>query len=264
MVATDEPPAPTRERMSIALIGHGRMGREVEALALSAGHRIAARFDSTSAVDGTGPERESLTEADVAIDFSVPRAVLANVRAVADAGLPIVIGTTGWDADVPAAREIVESRGTGLVRGANFSIGANLFLELVRQAGGAFDGFEGFDPYVLEHHHRGKVDAPSGTALRLAEALLRAIRRKTRIQAGNPDGPIQADALQVASVRAGAAFGEHRVGFDAEDEAIELVHTARGRRGFARGALLAAEWILGRRGAFEFADVLADRRKGRT
>ena len=154
---------------------------------------------------------------------------------------------------------IVEDRGTALVRGANFSIGANRFFELVAEAARLFDRFQDYDPYVWEHHHHGKADAPSGTALRLAEALVESIGRKVRIQPGNPEGSIEDDALHVSSVRAGAAFGQHRVGFDSEDDTIELVHTARGRRGFARGALVAAEWILDKRGVFEFSDVLADR-----
>jgi 4-hydroxy-tetrahydrodipicolinate reductase len=182
---------------------------------------------------------------------------MPNIRRVAKAKVPMVVGTTGWYDGLEEARQLIEKHESVLVFGANFSIGANLFLKMAEYAARLFNAFPEYDPYVVEHHHRDKVDAPSGTALRLAEQLLAHTERKTRIQAGNPTGKIASDALHVVSLRAGAAFGRHDLCFDSPTDTVELVHTARNREGFAQGALYAAEWIRGKKGVFEFADLLA-------
>ena len=145
-----------------------------------------------------------------------------------------------------------------LVYGWNFSVGANLLLALVALAARSLDRFEEYDPYILEHHHRGKIDAPGGTARRLARAIIEATRRKTESQVERPEGSIRPEQLHVVSLRAGAAFGQHRVGFDSEADCLEIVHTARGRQGFARGAVLAAEWVQGKTGFIEFSKVLEE------
>lgn len=238
------------------------MGSEINRLARAGGHEIALALDVDANPKGAGLGQEALAGIEVAIDFSVAGAVLTNIRRVAEAGVPMVVGTTSWYERLDEARQIIETAGTGLIYGANFSIGANLFTRLVEQAARLFDPFTDYDPYLFEHHHRGKADAPSGTALRLAERVIDSMQRKSRVQAGNPDGEIAADALHVASLRAGAAFGQHRVGFDATTDSVELVHTARGREGFARGALLAAEWIKERRGFFSFSEMLDEQGEG--
>ncbi len=242
--------------MKLALLGYGRMGHEVERVAPARGHQVVVRLDIDDNGHGAGITRESFAGVDTAIDFSQPRAVLDNVDRATQIGIPMVIGTTGWGEQLDDVRRMVEQRGAALVYGANFSVGANLFFRLAEHAARLFDAFDEYDPYVLEHHHRDKIDAPSGTALRVAELVVNASRRKSRLQTGNPAGAIDPDALHVASLRAGGAFGEHRVGFDSSADAVQLVHSARGREGFARGALLAAEWIHDKVGFFEFGTVL--------
>jgi len=242
----------------LALVGRGRMGQEIERLARAEGHRVQFAIDLPENAGGAALSREALSGVEAVIDFSQPEAVLPNIRRVAEAGVPMVVGTTGWYDGLGEARRWIETHQTALVYGANFSIGANLFLKLADYAARLFDRFPAYDPYVLEHHHRDKVDAPSGTALQLAERLLARTRRKSRMQVGNPVGKIPPEALHVASLRAGAAFGRHGVGFDGATDSVELVHTARNREGFARGALFAAEWIQGKRGVFEFSEVLTE------
>jgi len=242
--------------MNVALLGYGRMGHAVEAAATARGHEVHVKLDVDDNADGAGIDAARFAAVDVAVDFTQPSAVLDNVEATMRVGVPLVIGTTGWDDRAGEVRSIVEEHDGALVHAANFSIGANLFLRIIERAAALFDRFDDYDPYVFEHHHRNKIDAPSGTALRLAQAVIDGIDRKTHVQGGNPDGAIEPDGLHVASLRAGKAFGEHRVGFDGETDVIELVHLARGRDGFAHGAVLAAEWIAGRRGFFSFDQVL--------
>lgn len=244
--------------MNLAVVGRGRMGSEVERLARAEGHTIRFAIDLPENAGGAGLTTEALSGVDAVIDFSHPEAVMPNLRRVVQARVPMVVGTTGWYDTLEQARRLVEKHESALVFGANFSIGANLFLKVADYAARLFNPFPQYDPYVVEHHHRDKVDAPSGTALRLAEGLVGLIDRKTRIQAGNPAGKIDPDALHVASLRAGAAFGRHAVGFDGSSDVVELVHTARNREGFARGALFAAEWVRGKKGVFEFADLLTE------
>ena len=242
--------------MILGLTGQGRMGKEVERLALQGGHEIGLSLDEHSNADGVGLSKDALAGMDVVIDFSWPEAVLENIRRVAEAGVPMVVGTTGWYDHLEKARELIQTHRTALVYGANFSIGANLFLKLAKIATRLFDPFHAYDPYVFEQHHREKVDAPSGTALRLAEIVVTNTDRKTRVQIGNPEGTIDPKALHVSSLRAGGASGRHDVGFDSSADSVEIVHTARNREGFARGALFAAEWVRGKKGVFEFADLL--------
>lgn len=240
--------------MKLALLGSGRMGREVERLANAADHEIVVSLDSQTNPGGDAL-RDAIADADVVVDFTRPEAALRNIEDIAQAGLPMVVGTTGWYDKIDKVREIVRAQGTGLVWAANFSIGAQALLRLVEHAAKFLDRFEEYDPYVVEHHHRGKRDAPSGTGLRLAEKIIASMSRKDQSLSGNPDGQIPPRAVHVASVRAGEAFGQHKVGFDAAAESIELTHTARSREGFARGALYAAEWIRQRTGVFEFSEL---------
>ena len=240
--------------MKLALLGSGRMGREVERLAHATGHEIVVSLDSQTNPGGDAL-RDAVADADVVVDFTRPEAALRNIEDVARAGLPMVVGTTGWYDEINKVREIVRAQDTGLVWAANFSIGAQALLRLVEHAAKFLDRFEEYDPYVVEHHHRGKRDTPSGTGLRLAEKIIASMSRKDQSLSGNPEGRIPLRSVHVASVRAGEAFGQHKVGFDAAAESIELTHTARSREGFARGALYAAEWIRQRTGVFEFSEL---------
>ena len=244
--------------MKLALLGSsGRIGRAVQRLAASANHEVVASFDIDTNPGGSAL-RDALGTADVVMDFTQPQGVLQNIREVAQAGLPLVVGTTGWYDALPEAGEIVKRHGTGMVWGANFSIGALLLMRLTEQAASFLGRFPEYDPYVVEHHHRGKGDAPSGTGMRLAERIVDSMARKHRVLEGNPDGEIQSDALHVTSVRAGEAFGTHTVGFDAASETLQVTHTARGRDGFALGALYAAELIRHRTGIYEFSELFEE------
>ncbi len=241
--------------MKLALLGSsGRMGSVVQRLAVAADHEIVASFDHETNPGGLAL-RDALGGAEVVIDFTHPEVVLRNIAEVAGTGLPMVVGTTGWYDALDEVRKIVDRHGTGLVWGANFSIGALLLMRLTEHAAAFLDRFPEYDPYVVEHHHRGKLDAPSGTGKRLAERIVGSLSRKHEVVEGNPGGKIPDDALHIASVRAGEAFGTHTVGFDAAAETVSLTHTARGRDGFALGALHAAELILNRTGVYEFSEL---------
>lgn len=241
--------------MRIALIGYGKMGKEVERAAKAREHDIVGVFDS-----GKRLSMESVREvnADVAIDFTQPNAVLTNIRVCAKAGVPLVIGTTGWDESLEKAKKMIEEAGTGCIIGSNFSVGVNLFLDIVRKASRAVNA-AGYDAYIVEEHHRSKKDFPSGTALRLGDAVLSGLTAKSRVSAELKHGePPQADTLMISSVRAGAITGTHTVGFDSVEDSIELTHRAKSRQGFAAGSVRAAEWIRKRKGFYRFEEHLFD------
>lgn len=221
--------------MKIALIGYGVMGQLVAAEARKAGDEIGVVFTSTDNVVA-----EKLVGHDVAVDFSVGEAVLKNIEACARAKVPLVEGTTGWKQHESEARRIVGEHSTAMVYGANFSIGVNVFYRIVKHASALFAAVDGYAPFIEESHHNRKRDAPSGTALKLRDLMSKHL---------GPDIP-------TSSTRAGYIPGTHRVGFDSEADQVLLTHTARSRQGFASGALLAAHWIAGRTGVFEFGEVM--------
>jgi len=228
--------------MRIALIGNGAMGQLVAAEANAAGDEVATTVTSKDRDLKTGELAEKLRGHDVAIDFSIGEAVLKNIEACARAGVPLVEGTTGWKAHEQTARQIVTEHSAALVYGANFSIGVNLFYRIVERAAALFASVDGYAPFIEEAHHMRKRDAPSGTALQLRELMAKHL------------GP----EIPTAATRAGYIPGTHRVGFDSEADQILLMHEARSRRGFAAGALVAAHWIAGRSGVFQFSDVIED------
>ncbi|SPE42999.1 Dihydrodipicolinate reductase (fragment) [Candidatus Sulfopaludibacter sp. SbA3] len=184
---------------------------------------------------------------DVAIDFSIPSAVLRNVEGVAALGVNMVIGTTGWQEHAGSIRAAVEKHGIGLVWSPNYSVGVNAFFRLVAEAAKLLAGQPEYGSWAWEIHHSTKKDAPSGTLLKLVEEMKKAG---------------YARPIDVGSNRAGAHPGTHEIGFDSSSDSITLRHTARSREGFARGALKAAQWVMGRRGFYEFADIVFDRGRG--
>ncbi len=244
--------------MKVALIGYGRMGRAVEQAAAARGHEVVARIDLDGNLEGRGITTESLNGAEVAVEFSVPEAAPANVAALAACGADTVSGTTGWYDRLDEVRSAVERAGSGLIYAPNFSLGMQLFFRLARLAGRLSDGLEGYDAYVVEAHHRHKKDHPSGTARRLAEILLAELSGKERWELGPPEGPVDPGALQVTAIRAGEIPGTHTVGLDGPDDSIVVRHEARGRAGFARGAVAAAEWVRGRSGIFTLEEMLEE------
>jgi 4-hydroxy-tetrahydrodipicolinate reductase len=231
--------------MKIALIGNGAMGQLVAEQAKAAGDEAGAVVTSKDRDLKADQVADKIRGHDVVIDFSVGEAVLRNIEACARARVPLVEGTTGWKAHEEAAKQIVTEHNAALVYGANFSIGVNLFYHIVERAAALFAAVDGYAPFIEEAHHMRKRDAPSGTALQLRELMQKHL------------SPDIAD-IPTASTRAGYIPGTHRVGFDSEADQILLVHEARSRRGFASGALLAAHWIVGRTGVFQFADVIKE------
>jgi 4-hydroxy-tetrahydrodipicolinate reductase len=231
----------------VAVVGYGKMGREVESVLRERGHQPVC-ID----LDDSFPEG-----CDVGIDFTQPEVVVDNVRAAMRACRRYVVGTTGWVARQDEVRQIVEQAGGGLVHASNFSLGVNLYYRVVRQAAAVMARFADYDPYVLEKHHRQKKDAPSGTAKVLA-GIVAASGGPRQHAIDLFDGAIPADAFHVSSVRAGGIIGEHVVGFDSGTDEILIEHRARTRRGMASGAVIAAEWIATRQGFHSFEAVLDD------
>ena len=223
--------------MKITLIGHGAMGQLIERLATEKGHTIEAVIDHPFAVNDLAARVKG---SDVAIDFTTAEAVRRNVEACMIAGVPLVEGTTGWHAERGEIEGIVRNADGTLVFGANFSIGVNLFYRVVDFASELFAKFPEYEAFLEEQHHSRKKDAPSGTALKLKEVVSRHITND----------------LSVSATRAGNIPGTHRVGFDGPADQILLEHTARSREGFASGAIVAAEWIVGKKGFHDFTDVI--------
>jgi 4-hydroxy-tetrahydrodipicolinate reductase len=234
--------------MRIALIGYGKMGREIEAAAISQGETIAKTFDIGNPVDVA-----SLADVDVCIEFSTPQTVLQNIRVALEAKKDIVVGTTGWYEQVPEIKKLVKD--SGLLYSPNFSIGVNIVFRLAKAAAEMMNKQAQYDPYIHELHHNQKMDSPSGTALKLADILLSQIDRKKTIQGQALDRRIKPEELHVSSTRVGTFAGTHTVGFDSDADLIEITHTAKTRRGFALGAVRAAQWLKGKKGVFTMDDV---------
>ena len=225
--------------MKLAIIGYGAMGQLVAKLAAEQGHEISVTLRSRDAERSTEELAGLLRGCDVAIDFSVAAVVIRNVKACASAELPLVEGTTGWQSRLDEAKNVVSQNDGALIYGANFSVGVQVFYRIAASASELFHSLESYDAFIEEAHHKRKRDAPSGTALQLGEIVASYLSRE----------------VPVSSTRAGYIPGTHRVGFDSPSDQIILEHTARGREGFAAGALLAANWIVGRKGVYEFSEV---------
>ena len=243
--------------MNIALIGYGKMGNQIEKCASAKNIHISAIFTSKNNIGGIGLTKNALKDVDVCIDFSTPISVLANIQAAAKCGKHVVVGTTGWYDKIRAVKKITEERHIGLVYSPNFSLGVNVFLQLVGSTAHHFDAFDLYDVAIDEIHHRGKADSPSGTALQIGQTVLQHLRSKKELLHEVPHEPVRPHQLQISSTRLGHTVGIHRVTFDSEADTIEMTHTAKNRCGFALGALVAAEWIFNRKGFFTMKDVLA-------
>jgi 4-hydroxy-tetrahydrodipicolinate reductase len=222
----------------LAIVGYGKMGRMIESLAPEYGFSVHARVDvhdDLSAAKG----------ADVAIEFSTPNAAVGNIETLAALGVPAVVGTTGWIPEMDRVRSAVELHGAGLVWSPNFSIGVNVFSRLVKEAARLLADEPQYGAWAWEIHHHTKKDAPSGTLIKLVNEM----------KSAGFDRPVD-----VGSNRAGAHPGTHEIGFDSAADTITLRHSARSREGFARGALKAAQWIPGKKGVFEFSEILISSR----
>jgi len=225
---------------SIAIIGDGKMGQAIRQLATEKGWTIAAMIGERESANGRGITASSLGNADVAVEFTQPDAAVANLTASLRAGVPVVVGTTGWYDSLGEVTRIAAETGTGLLWSPNFSLGVNVMIELARYAGTLMKPLEGFDAHIVETHHSRKKDAPSGTAIAIGKAASDALDRP----------------IPTTSVRTGSVPGTHELIFDGAFEQLTLTHLARDRRVFAEGALQAASWLIGKKGVFTMRDVL--------
>jgi 4-hydroxy-tetrahydrodipicolinate reductase len=229
------------EPRRLAIVGYGKMGRLIEQLAPEYGFAVALKLDEFNNANFEGLTAENFHAIDAAIDFSIPSAVRRNAEGIAALGVNLVIGTTGWLEEIDAVKVAVERHGTGLVWSPNYSVGVNAFLRIVAEAAKLLAAQPEYGAWAWEIHHSSKKDAPSGTLLKLVERMK---------QAG------YARPIDTGSNRAGAHPGTHEIGFDSAADTIVLRHTARSREGFARGALQAAKWVVGKKGFFEFSEIV--------
>lgn len=227
--------------MRIAIVGYGRMGKAVAALASERGHEIHAAVDSGDNAGGRALTRERLAGVDVAIEFTRPEAAVSNLERLIELGIPSVTGTTGWTAALPRITDLVHARKGALLHAASFSAGVHLFLRVAQELARNFSGFPEFAASIREEHHAAKLDAPSGTALLL-------LRRLVDVD--------ESRSFPITSVRAGTVPGTHILSFEGPHETVSLSHIARDRQAFAAGALAAAEWLPGRTGVFTFEHLL--------
>jgi 4-hydroxy-tetrahydrodipicolinate reductase len=243
--------------MNIAIIGYGQMGHKIEEAAKSRQFKVIARIDPNNMdAEYQQIDERSIRNADVCIDFSHPGSVLTNIKEVSRFEKKLVVGTTGWYDQLKEVKSIVQSARTGMIYAANFSLGMNLFYKIIESASSMFNIFDEYDVAGLELHHNKKADSPSGTAKTLVDIIIRNMSRKTKPLYNLPDGKIQSEELHFSSVRCGSIPGTHRVIFDSPADSIEVSHIVRNRDGFATGAILAAEWIIGRNGIFTFENLI--------
>jgi 4-hydroxy-tetrahydrodipicolinate reductase len=229
--------------MKIALVGYGKMGKLIAQLAPQFDCEVALTLDELNNANGAGMTPRNFQGIDVAIEFSTPDAALENIECLAALGVNTVVGSTGWFGEMDRARKAVKMHGTGLVWSANFSIGVNVFQRAVAETARLLKDQMAYEAWAWEIHHSAKKDAPSGTLIKLVDAMREAGYERT---------------IDQAASRAGAHPGTHEIGFDSAADTITLRHTARSREGFARGALMAARWVDGKKGFYEFREILFD------
>lgn len=227
--------------MNLALLGYGKMGKMIDGLAPEYGFTVTHRLDENNNADQSAMTPERFQGVDVAIEFSTPEVCLANVRRLAELRVNTVVGTTGWLGQMDEVKAMIAAAQTGFVWSPNYSIGVNVFFRLINEAARLLADEKEYGAWAWEIHHDTKLDAPSGTLLKLVEEMK---------QAG------YARPIDVSSNRAGRHPGTHEIGFDSAADTITLKHAARSREGFARGALKAAQWVAGKRGFYEFSETL--------
>jgi 4-hydroxy-tetrahydrodipicolinate reductase len=245
--------------MKVLIVGYGNMGKEVEAVLQERGHSVSGRVDPhASGADLPELTHESLEQSDVVIEFSLADSVIPNCRHYARSRTPAVVGTTGWYESADKAKEITEGSGIGYLYGSNFSIGAHLFFEMTKRLASIINPFSDYDIMMYELHHKHKKDSPSGTALNLGDAIIENCRRKTKPAVETLHREIEAEELHIGSVRGGSIPGTHTVIADSPADSLEITHRARSRKGFAAGAVGAAEWLVSRQGFFRVEDYISE------
>ncbi|MEL6924478.1 MAG: 4-hydroxy-tetrahydrodipicolinate reductase [Bacteroidota bacterium] len=236
--------------MKIAILGYGKMGKTIEQLALDKGHEIVLRIDDKNVDQLTA---DNLRQADVAIEFTRPEAAVGNIGCCFDAGVPVVSGTTGWLDQMAVVKERCESKNGGLFYASNYSVGVNIFFAINRQLAKMMNEQPQYTVDMEEIHHTQKLDAPSGTAITLAEGIMDEIKGKT---SWVNEATTEAQAIPIISKRIDKVPGTHSIRYRSAVDDIEICHTAHSRLGFASGALLAAEWMVGRSGVYGMKDLL--------
>ena len=231
--------------MKIALFGYGKMGKTIERLAIDRGHEIVAIIDKDTL-------QEEINTADVAIDFSVPTEAFSNISRCFDAGIPIVCGTTGWMDEYDKALKMCEEKNGAFIYASNFSLGVNLFFELNVQLAKMISKFDSYSVSMEEIHHTEKLDAPSGTAITLADGIIKNSLKNKWVK----DVTIDADEIPIVSKRIDKVPGTHTIVYNSIVDEIEIKHTAKNRDGFALGAIIAAEWLQDKKGVHTMQDVL--------
>lgn len=240
--------------MKIALIGYGKMGRLIEDIARQKEHAIIAKIHPSGTFSSI--DEKLIHQADVCIDFSIPQAAFQNICTLAQMKKNIIMGTSGWYEHLDEVKQIVHENQIGFLFSPNFSIGVHLFNSIVKAAAQLINEFEDYDVAGQEIHHNQKIDSPSGTAKSIVYTLLEKIKRKTLPVYDIVDRPIASHELHFPSIRCGSNPGMHRVIFDSPADTITIEHQARNREGFARGAVAAAEWLVGKKGFFTLNDMI--------
>ncbi len=233
--------------MKVALIGYGKMGKTIEKVLLERGHEIIARFDRE------GIEEEKLRQAEVAIEFTRPEAAFGNIASCIKNQVPVVIGTTGWLHQYEEAAKLCQTQQSAILYASNFSLGVNIFFEINRRLAQAMDAFEQYEVGIEEIHHTEKLDAPSGTAISLAEQVEEQLSRKEGWTMQELHGKEQ---IHIQAKRIKDVHGTHIVTYQSEIDTIQIKHEAHNRKGFALGAVLAAEFLKGKKGVYQMKDVL--------
>jgi len=246
--------------MKIGLLGFGKMGKRIAEIAISRGHEISVIIDPHSE-GATARVFDNTSDADVFIDFSAPDSVLEHIETAIEFRKNIIVGTTGWTEHLPEIQKKVEQSKIGFLWSSNFSPAVQMFFLLAQKAAQVAEHFPECDIAGWEAHHRHKLDAPSGTALTLGEILLSEISRKKNLLLNRPTEKINPEDLHLATIRVGEIPGTHAVLFDFPDETIEIKSTSRSRGGFALGAVMAAEFLQGKSGFYDFRDVFSEKIK---
>ncbi len=235
--------------MNIALLGYGKMGKVIEGIALQRNHTISVIVDNDN---DWITKKDQLSKVDIAIDFSTPDNILANIDNCFELNIPIVIGTTGWYDQIESIKEKCESKNQSLLWASNFSIGVNIFFKVNQMLAKLMNNYNDYEVEMEEIHHTGKLDAPSGTAISLANDIIEQLDRKNNWELDNSTSK---ESLSIYSKRIDPIPGTHSIVYDSNIDTIEIKHTAKNREGFAMGAILAAEWLQGHQGFYEFKKV---------
>ena len=243
--------------MNVAIIGYGKMGPEIEKILLQRGHTIGLIIDQNNTHELCA---ERLSGIDVAIEFTMPQTAYDNIRTCIESGVAIVSGTTGWTERLPQLQELCRERGGAMIYSSNYSLGVNIAFRINRRLAELMNHCDNYDVRIEEIHHTQKKDAPSGTAITLAEGIIANVERKSlwhciEPQQGEVSQP-RAESIEITSLREGMVPGTHTITYESEDDVLEIKHTLKSRRALATGAVVAAEFICGKSGVFTMDDIL--------